>query len=68
MQKITQTWIASLSDEGVYALTMENPDTPGERVFAFALRDFESRTEMAACMALLITRLKTIQQRSTNQG
>ncbi len=49
-----------MSDAQILMLTFAHPEKTGERVFAFTLRDFESREEMAACMALLTVRLKNI--------
>lgn len=57
---ITLAAIEAMSDVEILALTQEHPDHVGERVFVLSLKDFESRLEMAACMALLIKRLQSI--------
>jgi len=62
-QKMTRAYIETLSDAEVHALTIEHPDSPGERAFSLALSDFESREEMAACMAILMIRFARIRQR-----
>lgn len=60
MAKLTKERIEAMSDAQILMLTFAHPEKAGERVFAFTLRDFESRSEMAACMALLTVRLKNI--------
>ena len=62
MQKLSRAHIDALTDEEIFNLTIEHPEHSGERVFSFKVGDFENREEMAACMALLITRLKAIQK------
>jgi hypothetical protein len=60
MKKMTLTSIAEMTDEEVYNLSIPHPEARGQRAFTFTLQDFESRAEMAACMAALVARLRKI--------
>lgn len=60
MAKLTLERIAEMSDMQVLLLTVPLPETPGQRGFVFTLSDFNSREEMAACMAALTMRLRNI--------
>lgn len=62
MAKLTVERIAEMTDMQVLMLTVPRPDAPGQRGFMFSLRDFESRKEMAACMAALTMRLQKIEK------
>ncbi len=62
MAKLTLERIGEMTDMQILLLTVPRPDAPGQRGFMFSLQDFESRAEMAACMAALTMCLQSIQK------
>ena len=69
MKKISRASVAKMTDEEVFSLSMAHPENPNQRAFSFTLRDFESRAEMAACMAALVLRMQKINnQFGLNRG
>ena len=67
MQKITLKYIAEMSDEEVYKLSMPRPNQPQARGFMLSLEHFENKEEMAECMYVLMKRLLKIKVAHGNQ-